>query len=157
MHRYNIPTAKYCSFGDHDSAQKYVNTIGHPIVIKASGLAAGKGVIIPQSNDEAFVALREIMLDRKFGDAGKEVVVEEFLEGDELSILTFSDGMTFKSMPPAQDHKRIYDGDKGPNTGGMGCYAPAKIPSPSMLDDIDQTILGPTFDGMRQEGNHLSS
>ncbi|KAI9776566.1 MAG: Bifunctional purine biosynthetic protein ade1, partial [Geoglossum umbratile] len=152
MLRYNVPTAKYCSFGDHDSAQKYVNTTSHPIVIKASGLAAGKGVIIPQSNDEALVALREIMLDRKFGDAGKDVVVEEFLEGDELSILTFSDGMTFKSMPPAQDHKRIYDGDKGPNTGGMGCYAPAKIPSPSMLDDIDRTILEPTFDGMRKEG-----
>ncbi|KAI9775284.1 MAG: hypothetical protein M1839_001336, partial [Geoglossum umbratile] len=157
MHRYNIPPAKYCNFGDHDSAQKYVNTTSHPIVIKASGLVAGKGVIIPQSNDEALVALREIMLDRKFGDAGKDVVVEEFLEGDELSILTFSDGMTFKSMPPAQDHKRIYDGDKGPNTEGMGCYAPAKIPSPSMLDDIDRTILGPTFDGMRKEGNHPSS
>lgn len=131
-----------------------MNTISHPIVIKASGLAAGKGVIIPQSNDEALVALREIMLDRKFGNAGKDVVIEEFLEGDELSILTFSDGITFKSMPPAQDHKRIYDGDKGPNTGGMGCYAPARIPSPSMLDDIDKIILGPTFNGLRQEGNH---
>jgi phosphoribosylamine--glycine ligase / phosphoribosylformylglycinamidine cyclo-ligase len=155
MQRHDIPTAKYCNFSDYDSARQYVDTIDHPIVIKASGLAAGKGVIIPQNNAGALTALREIMLDGKFGDAGKDVVIEEFLEGDELSILTFSDGTTFKSMPPAQDHKRIYDGDKGPNTGGMGCYAPAKIPSPSLLDEINKTILEPTFAGLRQEGNHL--
>ena len=153
MRRHNIPTAEYRSFTDHGSAREYVNTVSHSIVIKASGLAAGKGVIIPQNKDEALAALREMMLEGLFGDAGKEVVIEEFLEGEELSILTFCDGTTFKSMPPAQDHKRIYDGDKGPNTGGMGCYAPAKILSPSLSDEIDRTILGPTLDGLRQEGN----
>lgn len=117
MYRHQIPTAEYRNFRDHESAQQYLNAVNHDIVIKASGLAAGKGVIIPQNKDEALIALRDIMLDRKFGDAGKEVVIEEFLEGHELSILTFSDGITFKSMPPAQDHKRIYDGDKGPNAG----------------------------------------
>ncbi|KAI9779263.1 MAG: hypothetical protein M1839_007515 [Geoglossum umbratile] len=120
MHRYDIPTAKYCSFGDHDSAQKYVNTTSHPIPSSPYG--------------------RSCWI-RSLATPEKTWFVEEFLEGDELSILTFSDGMTFKSMPPAQDHKRIYDGVKGPNTGGMGCYAPAKIPSPSMLDDIDRTKL----------------
>jgi phosphoribosylamine--glycine ligase/phosphoribosylformylglycinamidine cyclo-ligase len=100
--------------------------------------------------------LKEIMVDRKFGDAGDEVVIEEFLEGDELSILTFSDGAAFKSMPPAQDHKRIFDGDKSPNTGGMGCYAPTKIAPSSVLKDIEELILRPTFEGLRQEGKSPS-
>lgn len=152
MARHNIPTANYRLFSDFESAEKYVRDVSHKIVIKASGLAAGKGVILPESGEEALLALREIMLDRKFGDAGKEVVIEEFLEGDELSILTFCDGQSFKSMPAAQDHKRAFDGDQGPNTGGMGCYAPSSIMSSVLLDQIENNILSPTLDGMRQEG-----
>lgn len=117
------------------------------MVLKASGLAAGKGVIIPETQEETLAVLKEIMVVHAFGDAGDEVVVEEFLEGQELSILTFSDGVTFKSMPPAQDHKRIFDGDKGPNTGGMGCYAPTNIAPSSVLQEIDKVILEPTFKG----------
>jgi phosphoribosylamine--glycine ligase/phosphoribosylformylglycinamidine cyclo-ligase len=116
MARHKIPTAEYQKFHDYDSAVKYMNSITHKVVIKASGLAAGKGVTIPATKEETLAALKEIMLVRVFGDAGNEVVIEEFLEGDELSILTFSDGTTFRSMPPAQDHKRIFEGDKGPNT-----------------------------------------
>jgi phosphoribosylamine--glycine ligase/phosphoribosylformylglycinamidine cyclo-ligase len=120
-------------------------------------LAAGKGVIIPQTKEEAHKALREMMLDHQFGDAGNEVVIEEYLEGDELSILTFSDGYTIRSLPPAQDHKRIFDGDQGPNTGGMGCYAPTPISSKEVLEEIDRTIVQPTVDGMRKDGSSDST
>ncbi|KAE8448661.1 hypothetical protein EG329_009086 [Mollisiaceae sp. DMI_Dod_QoI] len=152
MARHGVPTAEYRNFTDYEAARQYVKSISHRVVIKASGLAAGKGVIVPETLEETLEALKEIMLDRKFGDAGAEVVVEEFLEGDEVSILTFSDGHTFKSLPPAQDHKRIFDGDLGPNTGGMGCYSPAKIASQSILEEISERILKPTFDGLRKEG-----
>jgi len=114
-----------------------LDNIDHNVVIKASGLAAGKGVIIPTTKDEAQAALREIMLDKEFGSAGDEVVIEEFLEGDELSILSFSDGYTIRSLPPAQDHKRIFDGDQGPNTGGMGCYAPTNIATKELLEEVE--------------------
>ncbi|EEH03944.1 phosphoribosylformylglycinamidine cyclo-ligase [Histoplasma capsulatum G186AR] len=152
MKRHNIPTAAYENFSDYASASRYLDSVNHDVVIKASGLAAGKGVIIPQSKEEAQKALREMMLDRQFGEAGDEVVIEEFLEGDELSILTFSDGYTVRSLPPAQDHKRIFDGDQGPNTGGMGCYAPTRITSKEVLDEIDKTVIIPTINGMRREG-----
>lgn len=152
MKRQNIPTAAYENFSDFDAATKYLDTISHNVVIKASGLAAGKGVIIPQSKEEAQAALKEIMLDREFGSAGDEVVIEEFLEGDELSILSFSDGRTIKSLPPAQDHKRIFDNDQGPNTGGMGTYAPTRIAPQHVLNHVDREILQPTIDGMRAEG-----
>ncbi|KAK2742992.1 Bifunctional purine biosynthetic protein ade1 [Onygenales sp. PD_40] len=152
MKRHNIPTAAYENFSDYEAASKYLDSINHDVVIKASGLAAGKGVIIPQTKEEARQALREIMLDRQFGEAGDEVVIEEFLEGDELSILTFSDGYTIRSLPPAQDHKRIFDGDQGPNTGGMGCYAPTRIASKEILQEIDRTIIEPSISGMRREG-----
>ncbi|KKZ68644.1 bifunctional purine biosynthetic protein Ade1 [[Emmonsia] crescens] len=152
MKRHNIPTAAYENFSDYAAASKYLDSVNHDVVIKASGLAAGKGVIIPQSKEEAQKALREIMLDRQFGEAGDEVVIEEFLEGDELSILTFSDGYTVRSLPPAQDHKRIFDGDQGPNTGGMGCYAPTRIASKEVLEEVDRTIIIPTISGMRREG-----
>ena len=153
MTRHGIPTAQYRNFSDHAEASKYLNSIKHRVVIKASGLAAGKGVILPQTKDEAHKALREIMLDRQFGDAGDAVVIEEFLEGDELSVLTFSDGYTIRSLPPAQDHKQIFDGDQGPNTGGMGCYAPTRIASEELLEKIDRTIIQPSIDGMRREGS----
>lgn len=153
MKRHNIPTAAYENFSDYEVARKYLDSVLHNVVIKASGLAAGKGVIIPTTKEEAHQALREIMLDHQFGEAGDEVVIEEFLEGDELSILTFSDGYTIRSLPPAQDHKRIYDGDQGPNTGGMGCYAPTRIASNEVLEEIDRTIVQPSIDGMRREGS----
>ena len=124
MKKHSIPTAAYGNFSDYYKAKQYLDSVSHDVVIKASGLAAGKGVIIPTNKKEAQDALKDIMLDKEFGSAGDEVVVEEFLEGDELSFLSFSDGTTIRSLPPAQDHKRIGDGDTGPNTGGMGTYAP---------------------------------
>lgn len=151
MQRHNIPTAQYRTFNDHQQAKEYVDSVDHGIVLKASGLAAGKGVIIPNTKEETYAALEEIMLKKTFGAAGDEIVIEEYLEGDELSILAFSDGYTVKSLPAAQDHKRIYDGDQGPNTGGMGCYAPTRIASQSLLQQIHTEILQPTIDGMRKE------
>lgn len=153
MKRHNIPTAAYQNFYEYEPARQYLDSVNHNVVIKADGLAAGKGVIIPQTKEEAHQALREMMLDHQFGDAGNEVVIEEYLEGDELSILTFSDGYTIRSLPPAQDHKRIFDGDQGPNTGGMGCYAPTPISSKEVLEEIDRTIVQPTIDGMRKDGS----
>jgi phosphoribosylamine--glycine ligase / phosphoribosylformylglycinamidine cyclo-ligase len=152
MKRHGIPTAEYRNFSDYKTASQYLAGVTHDVVIKASGLAAGKGVIIPASKEEAQKALRGIMLDRQFGNAGNEVVIEEYLDGDELSILTFSDGYSIKSLPPAQDHKRVLDGDKGPNTGGMGCYAPTMIAPKEVLGEIDRTIVQPTINGMRREG-----
>lgn len=151
MKKHNIPTAAYENFSDYDQARQYIDKVDHDIVIKASGLAAGKGVIIPATKEEAHQALKDIMLNKEFGSAGDEVVIEEFLEGEELSILSFSDGYTIRSLPPAQDHKRIFDGDNGPNTGGMGCYAPTKIASKALIEEIERKILIPTIDGMRSD------
>ncbi|KAF2665963.1 phosphoribosylamine--glycine ligase [Microthyrium microscopicum] len=154
MKKYNIPTARYENFDDYEAARKYLDSIDHNVVVKASGLAAGKGVIIPANKEEAHKAIKEVMLDKAFGDAGNEVVIEEFLEGDEISILSFCDGNSFKSLPPAQDHKRIFEGDKGPNTGGMGTYAPAptKIVTQKIMEQIDDTVLRPTIEGMKKDG-----
>ncbi|KAF2841669.1 phosphoribosylamine-glycine ligase [Patellaria atrata CBS 101060] len=154
MQRHSIPTAEYRNFNSYEKAKEYLDSVAHNVVIKASGLAAGKGVIIPTTKNEAHDALKEIMLEKEFGDAGDEVVIEEFLEGDELSILTFSDGTTARSLPPAQDHKRIGENDTGPNTGGMGTYAPApkRIVSEEMIEQIHKTIQQPSIDGMREEG-----
>lgn len=152
MAKHNIPTAEFQNFTDYEKAKAYIASVNHNVVIKASGLAAGKGVLIPQNKEEAYAALKEVMEDRAFGDAGDEVVIEEFLEGDELSILAFSDGYTIVDLPPAQDHKRIGEGDSGLNTGGMGAYAPAPIATPKILDEIRETILKPTIAGMRKDG-----
>ncbi|KAI9653863.1 MAG: hypothetical protein M1821_006894 [Bathelium mastoideum] len=154
MQRHRIPTANYRNFSSHSAAKQYLETVDHPIVIKASGLASGKGVIIPSSKDEAQQAVSAIMLKSEFGAAGDEVVIEEFLEGHEISILSFCDGFTIKSLPPAQDHKRIGDGDTGGNTGGMGAYAPCptSIVNKAQLDEIGRTILEPSIAGMRSEG-----
>ena len=111
----------------------------------------GKGVKLPASKDEAHTALKEMMVDKAFGSAGDEVVIEERLEGEEISILSFCDGHTIKSLPPAQDHKQVYDGDQGPNTGGMGCYGPTSAASTQLLEDIHRSVLQPTVDGMRKE------
>ncbi|EME43318.1 hypothetical protein DOTSEDRAFT_174105 [Dothistroma septosporum NZE10] len=152
MKKHNIPTARYENFDDYDAARRYLDKVDYTIVIKADGLAAGKGVIIPATKEEAQSALREIMLDKEFGNAGNSVVIEEFLEGDEISILSLSDGQHILSLPPAQDHKRIHDNDQGPNTGGMGTYAPTPIATREVLDEIDRTVLKPTIDGMRADG-----
>ncbi|KAI1375905.1 phosphoribosylamine--glycine ligase [Hypoxylon crocopeplum] len=151
MKKHGIPTAAYENFSDYHKAREYLDRVQHNVVIKASGLAAGKGVIIPTSKEEARKALKDIMQDKEFGSAGDEVVIEEFLTGDELSILTFSDGYTIKSLPPAQDHKRIGEGDTGLNTGGMGCYAPTNIATPDLVAQIDRDIIQPTIDGMRKD------
>lgn len=154
MQRHNIPTARFASFTEFRPALGYLLEVNEPIVIKASGLAAGKGVILPDCADDAEAALRQIMLDRAFGAAGDEVVIEERLEGEEVSVLAFTDGVTVKPMPPARDHKRLLDGDKGPNTGGMGAYAPVDL-SGAQLDEITRTILQPTVDGLRAEGRRF--
>ncbi|KAJ4416121.1 Bifunctional purine biosynthetic protein ADE1 [Neurospora sp. IMI 360204] len=152
MKKHNIPTAAYENFSDYEKASEYLKKVGHNVVIKATGLAAGKGVIIPESQEEAQQALKDIMLEKQFGNAGDEVVIEEFMTGDELSILSFCDGTTIKSLPAAQDHKRIGEGDTGLNTGGMGCYAPTKIATPALLAQVEREILQPTVDGMRKDG-----
>ncbi|KAI1431934.1 phosphoribosylamine--glycine ligase [Xylaria sp. CBS 124048] len=151
MKKHNIPTAAYENFSDYEKARQYLDSVSHNVVIKASGLAAGKGVIIPTSKEEAHQALKDIMQTKEFGSAGDEVVIEEFLTGDELSILTFSDGYSIKSLPPAQDHKRVGEGDTGLNTGGMGCYAPTNIATPQLVAQIDREIIQPTIDGMRKD------
>lgn len=151
MKKHSIPTAAYENFSNYEKAREYLDGVQHDVVIKASGLAAGKGVIIPTTKEEAQSALKDIMQNKEFGSAGDEVVIEEFLTGDELSILTFSDGYTIKSLPPAQDHKRIGEGDTGLNTGGMGCYAPTNIATPELVAQIDRDIIQPTIDGMRKD------
>lgn len=152
MQRHHIPTARFAVFSDFREALKHLLGVDYPIVIKAAGLAAGKGVILPDCADDAEAALRTIMLDREFGAAGDEVIIEERLSGEEVSLLAFTDGNTVKPMPPAQDHKRIFDGDQGPNTGGMGAYAPAPICPPYLVEEFTRTILQPTVDGLREEG-----
>ena len=155
MARHGIPTARYGVFRSHDEALKHLLGIDYPVVIKASGLAAGKGVIVPDCADDAEAALRQIMLDREFGSAGDEVVIEERLTGPEVSVLAFSDGETVRVMPPAQDHKRVGDGDTGLNTGGMGAYAPAPIATNAFLDDVSRNVLQRAIDGMREEGRRF--
>ncbi|ETN40362.1 phosphoribosylamine-glycine ligase [Cyphellophora europaea CBS 101466] len=152
MQRHGIPTAAFRNFYEYEPAAQYLDSIDHNVVIKADGLAAGKGVIIPTSKQEAHDALKKIMVAKDFGAAGSQVVIEEFLEGEELSVLTFTDGYTIRSLPPAQDHKRVGDGDQGPNTGGMGCYAPTKVASKELLAQIDREIVQPTVDSMRRDG-----
>ncbi|VEU23543.1 DEKNAAC104540 [Brettanomyces naardenensis] len=152
MQRHNIPTAGYKNFTDYEEARKYVESSNSRLVIKASGIAAGKGVLIPTNKQEALDALKEVMVDRNFGSAGDEVVVEEFLDGEELSVLCLSDGYSFVYLPPAQDHKRIGNGDTGLNTGGMGAYSPAPLATPALLSKVEETILRPSIDGMRKDG-----
>lgn len=152
MKKYNIPTAKYEVFTDADAARAYIEQEGAPIVIKADGLAAGKGVIVAMTKAEALAAVADIMEDQEFGAAGSRVVIEEFMEGEEASLLCFTDGRTICPMISSQDHKRAYDGDKGPNTGGMGTYAPAPVMTKAMVDKAYETILVPTIKAMAQEG-----
>ena len=152
MKKYDIPTAKYESFAKAEAAISYIKKQTPPLVVKAEGLAAGKGVIIAQNIDEAIAAVEEIMLDKKFGQAGNKIVVEEFLEGEEATILSFTDGETIVPLLPSQDHKPAYDGGEGPNTGGMGAYAPAPVVDEELSEDIYENILIPTLEALKAEG-----
>lgn len=177
MTRHAIPTAAFRVFTSSqvDQAIDYVRTCGHKVVLKASGLASGKGVLIPESTEEAIAGLKEIMVTRAFGAAGAssstkfrstpgrslvsigdEVVVEELLFGPEISVLAFSDGYSIVPLPAAQDHKRIGEGDTGLNTGGMGAYAPAPVATPAVMERIAREALKPTIDGMRKEGQSMN-
>ncbi len=151
MARHNIPTARYATFSDFDVAARYLEAVDYPIVIKASGLAAGKGVILPQTIEEARSTLKAILLDKAFGHAGNEVVIEERLSGPEVSLMAFTDGTTVVPMLPAQDHKRLLDGDEGPNTGGMGAYAPAPVFTPEMVHQAVENVLKPAVKGLKRK------
>ena len=150
--KYDIPTADYGRFTEHADAVAYVEEKGAPIVVKASGLAAGKGVILCETEDQAIQALDQIMVDRIFGHAGDEVVIEEFLDGEEASFFALVDGKTALPLASAQDHKAAYDGDAGPNTGGMGAYSPAPVVTDALAREIMETIIQPTLQGMAAEG-----
>ncbi len=154
MDRHGIPTARHRTFNrkEYDLAYAYLVECGAPIVLKASGLAAGKGAIVCGSEAEAQHALNAVLRDDTFGDAGNELVVEDFMEGEEASVFVFTDGKTHQTLLPAQDHKRAGDGDTGPNTGGMGAYAPAPVMDADMLRRVDEEIVRPTLEGMRSEG-----
>lgn len=152
MIKHNIPTAAYAEFTDYTEAVKYVQEQGAPIVIKADGLAAGKGVIVAMDVATALDALKEIMEDKVFGASGDKVIVEEYLDGEEVSILAFTDGETVVPMVPSQDHKRVFDNDEGLNTGGMGAYSPAPVYTPELAEIIMETVLKPTITGMAQDG-----
>ncbi|KIJ65022.1 hypothetical protein HYDPIDRAFT_39670 [Hydnomerulius pinastri MD-312] len=155
MARHAIPTAKFRTFSSSEVAEAidHVRTCDYRVVLKASGLAGGKGVLIPETTDEAAEGLRQIMEAKVFGAAGEQVVVEELLEGPEISVLAFSDGYTVVPLPAAQDHKRIGEGDTGLNTGGMGAYAPAPVATPDIMERIMKETLRPTIDGMRKDGS----
>ncbi len=152
MAKYNIPTAKYGAFTDAAEAKAFLAEVGLPCVVKADGLAAGKGVLICETKEEAETAVEDILVDNKFGNAGSRVVVEEFLTGQEVSMLAFSDGKTIVPMVSSQDHKRIWDGDKGLNTGGMGAYSPAPIYTPDVHEIVVPQVLEATIAAMEQEG-----
>lgn len=152
MEKYQIPTAGYAAFTDAPAANAYIREHGAPCVVKADGLAAGKGVIVALDEATALSAVETIMQDRAFGAAGDKVVIEEFLEGEEVSILAFTDGEVVVPMVSAQDHKRAYDGDEGPNTGGMGAYSPAPVYTSALAEQVMREILLPTIQGLAAEG-----
>ena len=152
MAKYNIPTAAYQTFTDREQAVAYVKEQGAPIVVKADGLAAGKGVIVAMSEEQALAAIDDIMLDKVFGAAGSQVVVEEFMDGEEASFFAFTDGKNILPLASSQDHKRVYDNDEGPNTGGMGAYSPAPVVTDAVANDVIETIVKPTIAGMAAEG-----
>ena len=152
MQKYGLPTAEYKIFTSAESATKYIQAKNCPLVVKADGLAAGKGVLLCRSSREALVAVDTIMRQRLFGEAGDQIVVEEFLEGQEISVVAFSDGQSVLLMDSAQDHKAVYDGDIGPNTGGMGAYSPAPVFTELMRQKVRDKIMLPMVRAMQQEG-----
>ena len=152
MKKYGIPTAYYEEFDKSPAALDFIRGKQFPVVINADGLAAGKGVIIAANFEEAEKSVKEMLDEKLFGEAGKKIIIEEFLEGEEASILCFSDGKTIIPMESSQDHKRIFDGDKGPNTGGMGTYSPAPIVTNELLSKVQKMILEPSIKAMEKEG-----
>lgn len=152
MKRYHIPTASFRIFGSREEAIQFARSADVPIVIKADGLAAGKGAVIPESGEEAERVIDDMMLRKVFQEAGSKIVIEHFLEGEELTVMAFTDGEHVFPMLSSQDHKKIYDGDKGPNTGGMGAYAPTRVVSEGLMEIIGQEILEPVIEGLNQEG-----
>ena len=152
MVKYGVPTAAYGTFSDFEEAKAYIEKQGAPIVVKADGLALGKGVVVAETVEQAVEAAHDMLLDNKFGDSGARVVIEEFLDGEEFSLFAFVNGDKFYIMPTAQDHKRAYDGDKGPNTGGMGAYAPVPHLPQSVVDQSVESIIKPVLKGMIAEG-----
>ena len=152
MKKYNIPTANYAEFTNYEEAVKYVESAEYPLVVKADGLALGKGVVICENKEEACDALREMMVEGKFKAAGNRVIVEEFLVGREVSILAFTDGKTIVPMVSSQDHKRAFDNDEGLNTGGMGTFSPSKIYTPDIAKYTYDNIIIPTVNAMNAEG-----
>jgi len=149
---YGIPTGSFVPLGSAEEALSYVEVLDPPIVVKADGLAAGKGVTIAQSVGEAKAAIRAAMVEGVFGDSGKRVVVEEYLSGPEVTVEALCDGRNLYPLPVAQDHKRIFDGDQGPNTGGMGCYTPVRVLTPELYEQAMETIMRPTVRAMAAEG-----
>jgi len=156
MKKYDIPTAAYETFTNYEEAVAYIRKIGAPIVIKADGLAAGKGVTVAMTLEEALQAVKEMLQDVKFGEASKKVVIEEFLDGQEFSLMAFVNGTTVYPMVIAQDHKRAFDGDKGPNTGGMGAYSPVPQIPESAVEVAIETVLHPTAQAMIKEGRSFT-
>lgn len=152
MHKYNIPTAEFEVFTDYEEAKAYIEKVGAPIVIKADGLAAGKGVTVAMTLEEALTSLKEMMVDAKFGEASAKVVIEEFLSGEEFSLLALVNGENFVPLEIAQDHKRAYDNDEGPNTGGMGSYSPVPQIGDDVVKTAIETIVEPTAKAMVSEG-----
>lgn len=152
MAKYDIPTARYQAFDDYEAALRYVREHGAPVVLKADGLAAGKGVTVARTLEEAEAALARMMREKVFGDAGNRIVIEEFLQGQELTLMAFVDGETVLPMVPVQDHKPVFDGDRGPNTGGMGTYSPTPQLPPSVIEDSFRRILQPVAKAMVAEG-----
>lgn len=150
--KHNIPTAAYAVFTDIDPAIAYIQEMGAPIVVKADGLAAGKGVILAQTNDEAIAAVQDMLAGNKFGDAGARVVIEEFLTGEEASFIVMADGQHILPMATSQDHKARNNGDTGPNTGGMGAYTPAPVVTPEIHQRIMNEVISPTIEGMANDG-----
>ena len=152
LKKYEVPTAKYIETDDYDKAAAFIDTLTAPMVVKADGLCAGKGVIIAQSAQEAKDAAKDMLSGESFGDAGKAIIVEEYLDGYELSVFAICDGKDYKVLPAAQDHKRLLDGDEGPNTGGMGAYAPTPLINDELYQKIEERIIKPTLAGMQKEG-----
>ena len=152
MQRHGIPTAQYQTFADAEAAHAYIREKGAPIVIKADGLAAGKGVIVAMNEDEAHAAVDDMLLGNKMGDAGARVVIEDFLRGEEASFIVMADGDNVLPMATSQDHKRLLDGDMGPNTGGMGAYSPAPVVTPEVHRRVMDEIILPTVRGMKEDG-----
>ncbi len=152
MDRCGVPTAAYREFTEAAAAKEYIRAVGAPVVVKADGLAAGKGVIVARSEEEALAAVDQILVQRAFGDAGSRLVVEEFLEGEEASFLAFCDGQHVLSMASSQDHKPVFDGDRGPNTGGMGAYSPAPVLTPELFAEAERTVMRPVVEGMARQG-----